>query len=182
MCHKKRAGLTLIETALIISAVGVVLAVAIPTFMKTLETSKVAEASTQLNVLYRATAAYYSATFGERRSPISHCLPAEAGPAPEKPSQSPVEVDFFSDQIQGVETWRALDFNPSEPLRFRYSFLPRVSGCLLRAPPKTPLVILRAEGDLDGDNDYSTFERTVVMSEENTLVLEKLLFIKDRVE
>jgi len=182
MRYKKRAGLTLIETALIISAIGIVLAVVIPTFIKTLETSKVAEASIQLNALYRATAAYYSANFGERKSSVSYCLPAEAGPAPEKPSRSPVEVDFFSDRIQGVETWRALNFNPSEPLRFRYSFLPKMSGCSLRAPPNNPMVILRAEGDLDGDNDYSTFERTVIMSNQNTLALEKLLFIKDRVE
>jgi type II secretory pathway pseudopilin PulG len=182
MRYTKRAGLTLIETALIISAIGVVLAVVIPTFIKTLETSKVAEASTQLTALYQATAAYYSTKFGDQRSPILFCLPAEAGPTPEKPSETPVQVDFLAEQVQGVETWRALNFNPSVPLRFRYSFLPRVSGCSLRVPPRTPLVILRAEGDLDGDNDYSTFERTVVVSDQNSLVLEKLLFIKDRVE
>jgi type II secretory pathway pseudopilin PulG len=182
MRYQKRAGLTLIETALIISAIGIVLAVVIPTFIKTLKTSKVAEASIQLNALYRAASAYYTANYGDRRRTISYCLPAEAGPTPENPSQTPVEVDFFADQVQGVETWRALDFNPTGPLRFRYSFLPRVSGCSLRAPPNTPMVILRAEGDLDGDNDYSTFERTVIMSDQNTLALEKLLFIKDRVE
>ncbi len=179
---RKRAGLTLIETALIISAIGIILAVVIPTFVKTLKTSKVAEASHQLNALFQAASAYYTANSGDRRKTITYCLPAEAGPTPEKPSQTPIKVDFFSGQVQGVETWRALNFNPTEPLRFRYSFLPRVSGCSLRAPPNTPMVTLRAEGDLDGDNDYSTFERTVIMSDQNTLVLEKLLFIKNRVE
>lgn len=182
MGNKERAGLTLIETALIISAIGIVLAVVIPTFIKTLKTSKVTEVSVQLEALYQATSAYYSANYGDRRKTISYCLPGAAGPTPEKPSPTPIEVDFFSEQAQGVETWRALNFNPAAPLRFSYSFLPRISGCSLRVPPHTPMVILRAEGDLDGDDDYSTFERTVLMSDQNTLTLEKLLFIKDRVE
>ncbi|MBN1655003.1 MAG: type II secretion system protein [Deltaproteobacteria bacterium] len=182
MRHNKRAGLSLIETALIISVVGTILAVVIPTFIRALRTSKVAEASIQLNALYRATSAYYSGRYREGRKLLSRCLPPQAGPAPAKPSDKPLKVDFYSGETPGAETWRALKFNPSEPLRFCYSFLPRISGCGLHKPPNTPLVILRAEGDLDGDNEYSTFERMVVVSEQNELALEKLLFVKDRTE
>jgi type II secretory pathway pseudopilin PulG len=182
MRRYKRAGLTLVETALMISLVGIVLAVAVPTFIKKVQISKVAEASIQLGALYRAAAAYYAVKTVDGNKPVTHCIPSEAGPAPEKPSQKPVRVDFSSNDTPGAETWRALQFNPSETLRFRYSFLPKKSGCYLEKPRNTQMITLRAEGDLDGDDEYSTFERTVIQGEHNDLALDNLLFVKDRVE
>ena len=55
-----RRGFTLLEAALVISITGMVLAVAVPTFVRTLETSKAAEASEQLATLFRSSAAYYA--------------------------------------------------------------------------------------------------------------------------
>ena len=50
----RRSGLTLVEVTLVISVVGVLLAVFIPTFVRELRTSKISEAATQLEALHRA--------------------------------------------------------------------------------------------------------------------------------
>jgi hypothetical protein len=44
-----------------------------------------------------------------------------------------------------------------------------------------PVLVLRAEGDLDGDGVLSLYERTVV-TREGQLVLEPLLSVRDRIE
>jgi type II secretory pathway pseudopilin PulG len=170
-----RAGLTLLESAAILSAIGVMLAVAIPTLARSVRASKVAEASEQLESLYQSASAYYAV----RRSDASgmvYCLPEATGPTPDAPSASPVKVDF------GAETWKALGFAPRAALRYRYSFLPSVSGCgLPRGAPPYRLV-LRAEGDLDGDGHFSVFERRARIEPNGQLQPEPVLHIVDRIE
>jgi type II secretory pathway pseudopilin PulG len=181
---KKVSGLTLVEVALIFCVVGIVLAVSIPTFIRTVRTSKIAEASLQLNALYQATAAYYEnggdASF--RRGAQMRCLPVSAGPTPEKPSASPVKVDFMAESTAGYDTWRALNFNPAEPICYRYTFIAARSGCGLDNPAEGALVTLRAEGDLDEDGEYSVFERSASVDKQGALVPEPILSVRDRTE
>ncbi len=173
----------MVEVALLLCIAGIVLAVTLPTFSKNVRTSKVAEAPIQLEALYRASAAYYRTAHllaeGER---VERCLPSAAGPAPETPSPDPVEVDFASPQTPGTETWRALGFAPSVRLRYRYSFLPDQAGCAPEPVAGKRLLVLRAEGDLDGDGEYSTFERSFVADEAGGLVSSRLLLARDRTE
>jgi type II secretory pathway pseudopilin PulG len=184
--QRQRAGLTVVEIAAVVSAVGMLLAVALPTLSQTIRVSKVTEASEQLEALYRATAAYYAqarVVAGQtgRERELVHCLPAPAGPTPELPSPSPVPVDFAHASAPSAATWTALQFAPSAALRFRYSFLPAVSGCSVDQGG-TNLLILRAEGDLDGDGVYSQFERRAQIAPLGQLNAEAVLHIQDRVE
>ncbi len=172
----------MVETAVLLCIVGVVLAVAIPTFVRTVQTSKVAEASAQLRALLWATSAYYARVHETADGARRRCLPLPAGPAPEKPSPEPTEVLFDSRTIAGAETWRALAFQPDVPIQYRYSYLPKIAGCSLEVPAGTRLVTVRAEGDLDGDDEYSTFERTLLVAEHGGLVPDHLLSVRDRVE
>jgi type II secretory pathway pseudopilin PulG len=174
--------LTLVEVALLLCIAGIILAVAVPAFVKNVRTSKLTEVSVQLDALHRAAAAYYQASRRLPEGTRKHCLPPAAGPAPEKPSPEPVEVDFASPDTPGAESWRALGFDPAEPLRFRYTFLPARAGCGLQPSGNRPMLLLRAEGDLDGDGEYSTFERSSVVSENGELVPTRLLVVKDRME
>ncbi|HEX5657339.1 MAG TPA: hypothetical protein VFX59_09090 [Polyangiales bacterium] len=143
----RRAGLTLIELALVLSLTGALLAAFLPTFFRHLSTSKVAEAVEQLDQLHRHAASYYA----------SHraCLPDSAGPYPAAPSADPVEVDFAQDE-HGIATWQALARGPAT-LRFGYQVEVIEPGCRQRAVG--PALYLRAFGDLDGDGVTSMFER-----------------------
>ena len=184
MTRNRKAGLTMVEVALLLCIAGIVLAVTVPTFFRNVRTSKLDEVTVQLNALYRATAAYYRSSHpspgGAREN---RCLPSKAGPTPEKPSPEPVEVDFTEPAAAGSDSWRALGFNPSAPLRFRYTFVPLRDGCA-QAPSADgpPALVLRAEGDLDGDGEYSTFERSFVVNEKGGLVPAELLMVRDRTE
>ena len=173
----------MVEVALLLCIAGIVLAVTLPTFLKSVRTSKVAEATVQLEALYRASAAYYwTAHLLPEGKHARQCLPAAAGPTPERPSPDPVGVDFTSPQTQGSESWSALGFNPSVPLRYRYSFLPDEAGCSLGSVKGKRLLMLRAEGDLDGDGEYSTFERSFATDEDGRLIPSRLLLVRDRTE
>lgn len=178
----RRGGWTLIEAAVVVCIAGVVLAVFVPTFAGRLRTSKVGEAAEQLEALHRATAAYYASRQETADGPRRRCLPAAAGPAPAEPSPDPVEVDFQAEDSPGAATFAALGFQPDRPVRYRYSVVPRATGCNLEAPEEGPLVTFRAEGDLDGDGKNSLFERDATVGEDGTLIPAGILHVLDRVE
>jgi hypothetical protein len=172
----------LLETALIVCLAGIVLAVFLPAFFRAMRTSKVAEASGELARMHRATAAYYGARHGPRRSESTHCLPAAAGPTPAAPSVDPVGVDFAAETTPGASTWAALGYAPEDAIRYRYTFAPVKDGCDLGATPGRSLVVLRAEGDLDGDGKLSLFEREITVNDAGELVPRGILRVQDRVE
>jgi hypothetical protein len=142
----------------------------------------VAEANQQLKALYRAGTLYYNRAFPHPKKTKFRCLPKPAGPAPAKSSPEPVEVDFFADSTPGAESWRALGFNPSEPLRYRYSFFTEMAGCELDPVSGTPLFRVIAEGDLDSDGQFSLFERSAVLDKNGQVIPGPLLTVENRVE
>ena len=172
--RRAELGLTLVEVALLISLAGILLAVGIPSFVRALHTSKISEAPSELRRIYDATAAYYA------KSP--HCLPESAGPTPAMPSEQPVVVRFADPEVPGSSTWQALGFEPSRPIRYRYSLAVPSSGCQQMRDSRDQFVVsIRAEGDLDGDGVMSLFERNASMRD-GALELDRLLVIRDAVE
>lgn len=176
--ERTEGGLSIIEVGLLLCVLGIVLAIAVPTFRERVRTSKIAEAPEQLQILHQRVAAYYSADWDSK----TRCLPGSAGPTPEKPSANPVAVSFYAELEPGAESWKALQFQPRVPIRFRYSYLPQASGCALDNPDDKPLVILRAEGDLDGDEAFSMFERHGGVSDQGELVPVGVLQVARRVD
>jgi Tfp pilus assembly protein PilE len=180
--RRSERGLTIVEVAVIVSVIGVLLAVAIPTLARSVRSSKVAEASEQLERLYQAVAAYYAMPRVAANGATLYCLPSAAGPAPSIPSESPVVVDFTAANTPGAATWSALGFTPHVALRYRYTFSSTAPGCSAAASGRAGLLTLRAEGDLDGDGVYSTFERRAALGARGQLLPEPVLHIADRVE
>ncbi len=178
-----RAGVTLVEAALVVCVAGVLLAVFVPTFIRELRTSKIGEASNQLAAMHEASAAYYATRHrvegGIRRT---RCLPPAAGPTPSEPSQDPIVVDFTDEELPGRETFAALGWAPERGLRYRYSFSPVKDGCDLLPQGDRALLTLRAEGDLDGDGKLSLFERQASANEEGELIPIGVLRVQSRTE
>jgi Tfp pilus assembly protein PilE len=178
---RRREGLTLVEATLLLSLAGVVLAVSVPTFVRSLRTDKMAEAPREMERIFRAAEAYYASPQPTADGKRLHCMPEAVGPTPPKPSLEPQVVAFGTGDA--AVTWRAIGYEPAEPIRYRYSFLPVHTGCgVLPVDSRgEPVLVLRAEGDLDGDGVLSLYERTVV-TREGQLVLEPLLSVRDRIE
>ena len=146
----------MIEAGLLLSLLAVVPAVFVPTFVRRVRTNKISEAGELLQAMSRGANAYFDTTWS---SSARRCLPPAAGPTPEAPAVDPQQVDFFSSESAGHESWRALRFQPSRPVRFSYRFLPSADGCALGETGDAVSIVFRAEGDLDGDGVRSTFER-----------------------
>lgn len=170
---RAREGITIIEVAIVICVAGVLLAVAVPTFLRELRVSKIAEAPSELARLHARSAAYWVARRDGGDRTLTQCLPSPAGPTPAVPSLEPAEVAFDD------ATWRALDYTPERPVRYRYTFVPAGAGCGFEG---RDLVTLRAEGDLDGDGKYSIFERVAGADERGVFVPSGILYTFDRTE
>ena len=147
----RRRGITLIEAALVLSLTGVLLAAFVPTFLRQVHTSKLAEATELLASLHRHAALYYeheqAASAGLRRG----CLPVSAGPYPPEPSVDPVQVDFQADPL-GKQTWSALGQNRTSWLRYSYEVSTPEPGCDL---PRTRST-MRGFGVYERPNSQAT--------------------------
>lgn len=170
---------------------GSVLAAFVPRFVRDLRMSKASEAGINLAEMHRRAASYFAVehaiTVGEgdevQTETRTRCLPPPAGPTPELPTVEPVDIDWRDDSTPERESWTTLGFEPDRPVRYRYSFEPASTGCDLRSPEGTYLVGFRAEGDLDGDGNYSVFERRAAVDPETgELVPLGILYVRDRIE
>jgi type II secretory pathway pseudopilin PulG len=179
----RTAGLTLVESALLVALVGGLLAIFVPTFFRHIRTSKAAEAGTELQRLHGRAAAYFAATHTlEDGSVGRRCLPTAAGPAPAEPSQDRVQVDFHDPATPGHETWRALGYQPEGPIRYRYTFIPERAECGQAPAGGRTVLLLRAEADLDGDGQLSLYERRATIDADGQLVPVGALYVQDRME
>lgn len=122
-------------------------AVSIPAFNQYTRQAKTSEAHAMLTVMSMTVAAYY----GEFQS-----LPTRAGPLPAVPSRDAQVVDFTTDPV-----FVQLGFTPADPLYYSYSIVPTEDA---------NVVILRAEGDLDGDGERSRFEHVLTCEPNNGCV------------
>jgi type II secretory pathway pseudopilin PulG len=184
--RRARAGLGLVEVVLLISLGAVVLAAGLPAFVRALRLSKIAEASEQLRVIQQGIAGYYAGRHEvDGSAPLSRCFPRGAGPWPPEPTVEPRMLEPAVPESDGEDdgaTWDAIGFRPTMPLRFSYSILPSQPGCTPEGVlDEGRAVVLRAEGDLDGDGKRSLFERTL-RTTASGLAVEPLLTVVDRTE
>lgn len=149
--RRARAGFTLIELMITVAIVGVLAAVAIPSYVQYTRRAKSSEALMNIRRMYDGAVAYY---VGERADSTGTALaqqfPESVGPTPATiPSgvayrPAPGEWDFAG--------WRALDFIVMDPIRYSYTFTSSGTGA-------TAFGQMIAQGDLDGDGVPSFYRR-----------------------
>jgi type IV pilus assembly protein PilA len=150
------AGFTLVELMVVVAIIGVLAAVAVPSFMRYITKAKTAEVEQNIEKLSTGARAYFldsqvaknigGATIGQRfpastaLSPAISCCDGGADRCLPRDS-------YWADP-----TWRALTFSVDDPHYYRYEFESANSGVDAE-------FTARAYGDLDCDNLLSTFER-----------------------
>jgi prepilin-type N-terminal cleavage/methylation domain-containing protein len=162
--NNRQRGFTLMELMTVVVIVGVLSAMAIPTFSDYLYKSRATEATEFLGVIrlreeaYRAEFGAYCPTLAAAAFPTAlSSLDSRTNLNPD-PSTTGRNSRFWTSTAQ----WRQLGATPSGPVRFGYGVVAgdpsnMPAGLGFQARPDFWWVA-RAVGDLDGDGTYVMFE------------------------
>ena len=211
MQRRRTAGVTALEACLGIAFFGTLLAMAVPSFFRELETDRFAEAERELGRIADGISTYYGETHRVRDAPRTRCLPAGAGPTPvDFPTEPtlegwpPAPLDPPSEEegpdaegpeegatpttqdVTGAapvdEGWLAIGYAPTRPVRYRYAFRTVRPRCSVDAPPGEVLASVIAEADLDEDGVPSRLTLKLGLDETGELVILGPLRIDNRTE
>lgn len=147
-------GFTLIELMIVVAIIGILSAVAVPTFMKYILRAKSSEADIHLDKIALGARSYYldpaivagAVTAAPRFPPTVAQTPALPCCIGSSDRCAPEPTQWTS------PSWQALQFSLDEPHYYRYEFISSGAGVGAK-------FTARATGDLDCDGIYSTFER-----------------------
>ena len=161
-----RGGFTLIELMIVVAILGILAAVAIPSFVGYVRRAKTTEARMNLKHIFNHAASYFSRELLESATATSHLMWCTVGSTDNGISPG------ANRQVGSYETpqWMALGF-AAEASYYRYEIENQVNasgGC--GTPPGTVRTYgLKAVGDLDGDGTPSLIELAVGTSNDNEL-------------
>ncbi|MEI8254321.1 MAG: type II secretion system protein [Deltaproteobacteria bacterium] len=158
MEHPKRRaapGFTLIELMVVVTILGILASVAIPSFLKYMRRARTTEAVDKLAYLYRASATYFLGERGLRAygagTLVDSQFPGTQGLSPAAVNAGVRAIDPATTWL--TPTWQALSFGIADPHYYSYQYDSAGTGT-------SSAFTARAMGDLDGDSNYSTFERS----------------------
>ena len=164
-------GFTAVEIAVGVAILGALLAAAIPTFIRTVHSSRFVEATDGLAKLGKQ-----ATSFAEGRPPAD-AFPPSAALTPSAPPRGTLQID--PPGTWDSPTWQALAFRPAnegEPHAFSFGFdSGHASGRSFFAA--------HAHADLDGDGAVSTFEvRGHASVDEPFAIIEPGMYVESEVE
>ena len=164
MTKRIKGGFTLIELMIVVAIIGILAAVAIPAFMKYIKKSKTAEATQQVKKLADGARSYYMedrvAQGGGFAIQKQFPNPAPSTPGLGACCGQPSDKCPVLTFLWNAEPWTSLKFGMTDPHYYSYEF---VSGGFARGSTYTA----RANGDLDCDGTFSTFEMYGSISADN---------------
>jgi len=176
---RTQAGFTLIELMIVVVILGVLAAVAIPSFTTYVRRAKVSESNDALKQIYNHVATYFSREIMGSGMSATHLIWCTVGSADNGvlPSESRQRGTYTA------APWLALGFNHGASY-YRYEIengVVAAGSC--STPPNHPRAyVLRARGDLDGDTTLSLIELTVGTTPDNELFHSPAFYTQNETE
>jgi type IV pilus assembly protein PilA len=162
-CTRRPRGFTLIEIMIVVAIIGILASIAIPAFMKYVRRSKTSEASMNLRRLFDSSVVYYDAEYVTSAGVfLPKQFPDPIGPTPGVGSccsgaagggKCPGNASLW----EAAPSWNALHFAITDPHYYWYTYAS--SGT-----DTSSKFTASANGDLDCDGLYSTYERVGTVS------------------
>jgi type IV pilus assembly protein PilA len=171
-----KRGFTLIELMIVVAILGILAAVAIPAFLNYMRKAKTSEATLNIDRVFEGGITYFEAEHvprGTAGTILQHCLPEtaewtpNATPGAQKYNAATEETNFTGGSYGA--TWKALDFAMGDNFYYAYEF-DNVEGAVGPITSGSdPAFRAAAQGNLDGDGDYSLFERAASVTPEGKI-------------
>ena len=170
---KAKHGFTLVELMLAVSIVGILTAMAIPSYGGYLQRSKTSEIGSQLKLMFVGASAYYASEFQitDEGEVGSACAVVAVPHAAEDAALGNHKLDMSAVYLgpDAFPSFKALEFAPEEPLYYAYNIAESI-GPTCDIEINTPEVyIFEAAGDINGDDVIEAHQVTIRSSAENTL-------------
>lgn len=175
---KKRSGFTLVELMIVVAILGVLASLAIPAFVGYVRRAKTAEATDNLNKMFKAAASYYSSPLSAQgiSAATEGACTVDSTPkgSPETPSD--VKQPFSADG-----NLRAIGFNIADYVYYSYSLTSGKAQCG-NGTSNMNVYTARAVGDLDNDANTSLYQLAIGSDANNELYHSRGFFIQNDVE
>lgn len=171
-------GFSLIELMIVVAILGILAALAIPAFTAYVARSKTSEASSNLNQMFKSSAAYYSGDLAGKAvtsTVTGNCTIANAGPCPATPSGD--KKKFTADAA-----FRGINFFIADYVYFSYGIDSAATSVCGHTANTNSLYTFYAHGDLDADGTLSTFELAAGTDTSNTLYHARGIYISKETE
>ncbi|HET8933963.1 MAG TPA: prepilin-type N-terminal cleavage/methylation domain-containing protein [Polyangiales bacterium] len=171
---RRTSGFTLIELMIVVAILGILAAIAIPTFITYIRRSKTSEATGNLSVMFRHAASYMAQEYTGQGAATLTGTYCSVGSDPLAPMPTANKQVFTA----GPNA-RSLAFTIADMVYFGYG-IDGSGQCGWQA--NSNIYTFYAQGDLDGDGTRSTFELAAGSDEERTLRHAVGFFIVNEVE